>query len=212
MTTEIVITDSSEICLIKSYRIVRKNIRNACTWMMIQGLYIYGEVSTYLNGITNEYISTPESPVYTPPVRVCQESAAFVGPNVDEHVISASITHHTSGVSYDILDHLKSMGGYPTAGDVISSFEIDLDPEEHGVDIITSTGESRHFRNNDYVDEVDTSGDEGDNVDVRGDDVGTETGEDGDETSLAKRTGSHITKPDSDSSLEVSNSDSDVSI
>jgi len=190
--------------------------------MMIQGLYMYGEVTTYLNGITNEYIATPESPVYTPPVRACQESATFVGPNVDEHVISASITHHTSGASYDILDHLKTMGGFPTAGDVISSFEVDLDPEEHGVDIITSCGESRHFRGNEYVDEAETSGDEGGNDEDKGEDVSAgdgdedgdrdRDGEKGDETSLIKRAGTQIAKPDSDSSLEVSNSDSDVSI
>jgi hypothetical protein len=189
---ELVITDSGEICLVKSYRIVRKNIRNLCTWMALQSLYLYGEVTRYINDITNEYISAPESPVDTPPVRVTRESSAFIGPNVDEHVISASITHLSTGESYDILELLQSLAGYPTAQDVISSYEVaSLSPEEYGVDIITSSGNSRHFRNDDIIDNME-SGEEGDDAESEGDEQGN----------LTQR----IVKPSSESSLDSDSS------
>jgi hypothetical protein len=193
---DFVITDSGEICLVKSYRIVRKNIRNLCTWMALQSLYLYGEVTRYLNDITNEYISTPESPVDTPPVRVTRESSAFIGPNVDEHVISASITHLSTGESYDILELLQSLTGYPTAQDVISSYEVaSFSPEEYGVDIITSSGNSRHFRNADVIDDME-SGEEGGDAESESDEQGN----------LTQR----IVKPTSESSLDSDSSNVSV--
>jgi len=193
---ELVITDSGEICLVKSYRIVRKNIRNLCTWMALQSLYLYGEVTRYLNDITNEYISAPESPVDTPPVRVTRESSAFIGPNVDEHVISASITHRSTGESYDVLELLQSLTGYPTAKDVISSYEdASLSPDEYGVDIITSSGNSRHFRNDDVIDDME-SGEEDDDAESESDK----------KENLTQR----IVKPTSESSLDSDSSNVSV--
>jgi hypothetical protein len=86
--------------------------------------------------------------------------------------------------------------GYPTAQDVISSYEVaSLSPDEYGVDIITSSGNSRHFRNDDVIDDMESGEESGDSE--------SESDEQG---NLTQR----IVKPTSESSLDSDSSNVSV--
>ena len=136
------ITDPTEQFIITSWRRAIYITGYVIQWLIIKTLGLFNQAV-----VGWRRFNEPEQELTTAPV-VDESCSPFVGKNSDETVLAATITHSTSGETHDIVEHLKSFNGFPTAKDVITSFKDgSLNHEEHLVDIITTTGENLQFRN-----------------------------------------------------------------